>query len=212
MNYSSILNTLVYVRDLSNDTDATLQQILYQQRNFLSGNMLLQRTSIVNNSNQLLFSSQSQSSEIGALFSTIDSAVMQEIYTLNKVAIWNNNIIQLTSDVMVHRGATNSVLSEINETIVRVTDELNTIQETSLEVATTSSSLLSSTLQILESINATNSVSITKFSIILIHNNMSRSQGLLKCYWMQQTLPPFLYLMTLATRCWLYLILMKLQT
>lgn len=160
MDYSSILNMLMNIQSLSNQTDATLQQIMYQQSNVLSGRVFLQHASIVNNSNQLLFASQRQSSEIQTLFAIVDTAVMQEVYALNKVALWNDNITQLASDVMVHRGATYSVLSAINDTIVHITNELNTVDETSLEVVSISASLLNTTAYILESINATSSVRI----------------------------------------------------
>lgn len=159
IDYSSILNMLMHIRGLSNETDETLQRTM-DQGNFLSGDMLLRDTSVVNLSNHLLYISQGQYSEIQNLSVFIDSAVMQEDMAPDKVAGLNDIVIQLTSDVIIHGRATNLAVSDVNETLVHITDQLNTVLETSVEILSTSSLLLSSTPLLLADLNTTLSVSV----------------------------------------------------
>lgn len=156
IDYSSILNMLMHIRGLSNET----AQRTMDQGNFLSGDMLLRDTSVVNLSNHLLYISQGQYSEIQNLSVFIDSAVMQEDMAPDKVAGLNDIVIQLTSDVIIHGRATNLAVSDVNETLVHITDQLNTVLETSVEILSTSSLLLSSTPLLLADLNTTLSVSV----------------------------------------------------
>lgn len=155
IDYSSVTKMLAHVRDLSNETDLILQRIMYQS-SFLSENLDL---SVVNLSNHLLYISLGQSSDVQEVLASIDSTVMLQSRALSKIARLNNTAIQLASDVMIHKEATNLAVFEINETLVDITNQLNEIHEASFEILSNSSSLLSATPHILANINTTLSVS-----------------------------------------------------
>lgn len=151
VDYSSILNMLGHVRDLSDEIHITLQHILYQSINNLPPENGI-------SSGQLLYSSQSQSSEVHQLLALIDSAVDQEAHASDIVARLDDTVTRLLLDVTMHRRATNLAVLEINQTLFRVTDQFSMVDKVSGEIL--SSSLLNTTFPILAGVNVTQSVNI----------------------------------------------------
>jgi hypothetical protein len=156
IDYSSVLNMLVHVRNLSSETDSILRAITYQS-NLISGNVDL---SVISNlSNYLLNVSLGQVSEVQEVLASIDSTASLQTRAQNKTAGLNDIVVQLTSDVMIHNEATNLAVLEINQTLAAVANQLNEVHTDSVEVSSTSSLLLSATPLVMASINATQAVS-----------------------------------------------------
>ena len=151
IDYSSILNILAQVQDISSETETVFQHSV-----FLLGNIDLHGFNL---SNYLLHISLEQFSDIEKLLSTLDFSEQLQCNALNKTA---DLVVQLRTDVGTLAGAINLAEMEVNGTLMNITNDLNEVHESFVEISSTLTSITDAIPQVLASINISQSVSKCK--------------------------------------------------
>lgn len=151
---------LLQIKDLSNETDFILQSILLQSA-LVGNNLFPQDSSIVNLPHQILYSAQTQYFIVLQLLRSVKLAEMQKGYATRKAARINDIVTQLATDVNSLLRATQLAKFEVSQTLRQVNDQVNEVQDMSIEISTSFFATLNTTSIVLGSLNNTQSVSET---------------------------------------------------
>ena len=116
---------------------------------------------VVDLSNQLRYSSQNLSSDIDKLIISVStSVVIQEGYAVSDAVRLDSMVTQLKLDVTDHQKASDLTVSDVSQTLIHITNSLNLVNNTSVQVSSLLSSILNATPHIFSSVNDIQSVSV----------------------------------------------------
>lgn len=154
------MGILEQVKNLSNETGMILHCVMNRSFSLLENNSTFHDSLLLNISYQLLSSTQDHSSDVPDLLASIDIAKMQELYLARNNAKLNDMVTQLSLAVVSLNRATDYTMSEVNQTLSRISNHITAVQDVSTKLRFVLPAFLSATSAVLADLNDTQAVSI----------------------------------------------------
>ena len=153
LDYADILDSLLLINSLSNQTERILQDILKQSSPLLEDNLSRQVSYFVNSSNQLHNATQIQSSSLDQLLVSMRIANVQEADATQSTLRSHNVVTQVTSQVDGLERAASMVSGDVGQTLIQVDNLVAMVQDTSASISSALPPLLANASQLVANIN-----------------------------------------------------------